>query len=162
MQRRLKDSVETCGCRLTGKANAVCPSRMGRGTDSQLPISTQVSNCFPESQASACVRLKEWKTNALGTNVLPPSCCSFYCRVPCQMAQNSPLASQVSCPAQGKQGVSLLVLTSLQGESGFGAGRLDLLARCNHHLCSLLPLLLLQPPHCNPALLLHQQQNLLF
>lgn len=47
-----------------------------------------------------------------------PSCSSFHCWVPCQMAQNSPLASWARCQDQGNQPVSLLVLTSLQAESG--------------------------------------------
>lgn len=58
---------------LIRKAKAACPSRMGKGTDSQLPISMQVSKCFPESCASARTWLKKWKTNAIATNVPPSS-----------------------------------------------------------------------------------------
>lgn len=146
---------------LIGKAKAACPSKMETGTDSQLPISMQVSNQLPESRPSACTCLKKWKVNSIATNVLlPPSCSSFYGRVPCQMAENSPLASWVSCPAQGNQPVSLLVLTSLYGKPGLGVGSLDLPVRCNRHLCSLC--WLLQPSHCNPAIAASQQLNLLF
>lgn len=122
---------------LRGKAKAGCPSRTGQGTDSQLPISTQVSKCFLQSWVSARTWLKKWWRNGTATNALfPLSCPSFYCQVACQMAQSSPWAS---CPAQGKQPVSLLVLSSISGESGPGGGSPDLSVRHHHH------------PHCNPA-----------
>lgn len=143
---------------LIRKAKAACPSRTGKGTESQLPISTQVSKCFLESCASALTWLKKWKTNAIATNVLPTS--AFIAKCHARWHRTALWPVWVGCWAQGKQPVSLPVLSSLYSESGLGIRGLELPVRRRRRLRSLCC------PCSHPAaillLLIYQQQNLLF